>query len=81
MELTRKQVITGIIMPNSWDEQGKVVEVALYTDKEEVHPVEDNRLTQILMDLGQKQVEVKCKIQKRADGGPSIAVQDYRVLE
>ena len=81
MELTRKHVITGLIMPHSWDEQGKVVEVALYTDKEEVYPVEDNRLTQVLMDLVQKQVEVKCKIQKLADGSPSIAVQEYRVLD
>jgi len=81
MELSRKQVITGIIMPNSWDEQGNIVEVALYTDKEEVYPLEDSRLTRALMDLVQKQVEVKCKIQNRADGSPSIAVHDYRVVE
>jgi hypothetical protein len=81
MELTRKHVITGIILPQSWDKSGKVVEVALYTDKEDVYPVEDNRLTRALMDLTQKQVEVKCKIQKRDDGSPSIIVQNYRLLE
>ncbi len=81
MELTGKHIITGIIMPHSWDENGAVVEVALYTDKEEVYPVADNRLTQVLMDLLQKQVEVQCKIQKRADGNPSILVQNCRLLE
>ena len=81
MEITQKHFISGIIMPHSWDENGTVVQIALYTDKEEVFHVEENRLTQVLINLVQKQVEVKGKIQKRADGSPSIAVQNYRVLE
>ena len=81
MEFSRKHAITGIIMPHNWDENGKVVEVALYTNKEEVYRVEDNRLTQALLDLIQMPVEVKCKFTKHSDGNPSIAIENCRVLE
>jgi len=81
MEISQNLVITGIIMPNRWDEKGKIIEIALYTNKEEVYAVEDNRLTRVLINLMQKQVEVKGEIRKRTDGNKSIAVQNYRVLE
>lgn len=73
--------ITGIIMPNNWDENGKVIEIALYTNTEEVYAVEHNRLTQELMKLMHNRVEVKGKIRKHPDGNRSISAQNYIVLD
>ena len=72
--------IIGIIMPNNWDENGKVIEIALYTNQEEIYALEDNRLTQELISLLQKKVEIKGKIKKHPDGNKSISVHYYILL-
>jgi len=72
--------IIGIIMPNNWDENGKVIEIALYTNQEEVYAVEDNSLTQELTSLLQKKVEIKGKIRKHPDGNRSISAHHYILL-
>jgi hypothetical protein len=81
MEISQKINITGIIMPHNWDEGGRIMEIALYTNTEEVYVVEHNRITQELMNLMHNRVEVKGKIMERQDGSKSIAVQNYMVLE
>lgn len=82
MKNLRQEIdITGIIMPNNWDENGKIIEIAIYTNREEIYRVELNRLTQEFMNLMHKQVEVKGKIRQRPDGNKSIAVKNYIVLE
>ena len=72
--------IIGIIMPNNWDENGKVIEIALYTNQEEIYALEDNSLTQELISLLQKKVEIKGQIRKHPDGNRSISVHDYILL-
>ena len=72
--------IIGIIMPNNWDENGKVIEIALYTNQEEIYALEDNSLTQELISLLQKKVEIKGKIKKHPDGNKSISVHYYILL-
>ena len=81
MEFSQKMVVTGIIMPNNWDENGKVIEIALYTNTEEVYAVEHNSLTQELISLLQKKVEIKGKIRKHPDGNRSISAHNYIVLD
>ena len=72
--------IIGIIMPNNWDENGKVIEIALYTNQEEIYALEDNSLTQELISLLQKKVEIKGQIRKHPDGNRSISVHYYILL-
>jgi hypothetical protein len=72
--------IIGIIMPNNWDENGKVIEIALYTNQEEIYALEDNSLTQELISLLQKKVEIRGKIRKHPDGNRSISVHYYIFL-
>jgi hypothetical protein len=81
MEISQKIVITGIIMANNWDEKGKAVEIALYTNNEEVYALEDNNLTQELINLLQKEVEIKGKIRIQPDGNRSISAQNYIALD
>jgi len=73
--------ISGIIMPHNWDEGGRIIEIALYTNTEEVYAVEHNHITQELMNFMHNRVEVKGKIRKHQDGSKSIAVQNYMVPE
>ncbi|MGD8209713.1 MAG: hypothetical protein PVH37_17100 [Desulfobacterales bacterium] len=81
MEISQKIAVTGIIMPNNWDENGKVIEIALYTNTEDLYTVEQNSLTQELIKFMHTRVEIRGKIRKHPDGKKSIAVQKYMVLE
>ncbi|MBT8490560.1 MAG: hypothetical protein KJN62_05890 [Deltaproteobacteria bacterium] len=81
MEFSQKIVITGVIMPNNWDENGRIIEIALYTNTEEVYCVEHNSLTRDLMDLMHKRVEIKGKIREQSGGIKSIAVKNFIVLK
>ena len=52
--------VTGIILPNRWDKNGRVIEIAIYTGSEEVYGVVHNSLAhQIMMNL--------CKCCSRTD--------------
>ena len=73
--------ITGIIMPNNWDENGKVIEIALYTNTEDVYTVENSSLKQELISLRQKKVEIKGKIRQDPNGNKSISAHSYILLD
>lgn len=73
--------ITGIIMPNNWDKKGKIIQIAIYTNKEEVYIVEHNQLEQELLNHINRRVEVRGKKEERPDGTRYITVQKYVVLE
>jgi hypothetical protein len=80
MEFSQKTIITGIIMPYNWDENGRIIEIALYTNNEEVYPLEHNSLTRELMNLVHQRVEIKGKLSEHPDGNKSIAVNNYFIL-
>jgi hypothetical protein len=73
--------VTGIIIPHNWDEVGRIIEIALYTNTEEIYGVEHNSLTQGLMHFMHKRIVVKGIIKDCPGGAKSIAVQNYFVLE
>jgi len=55
-------------MPNNWDENGMITEIALYANNEEVYIVERNSLTEKLMHFIHQRVEIKGKIRRHPDG-------------
>jgi hypothetical protein len=73
--------VTGLIMPHNWDENGKVIQIAIYTNTEEIYEVSQNRLSQELMRLIHKRVKVKGRIRERPDGNRSMVAQKYVVRE
>ena len=81
MKTLQKKDITGIVMPHNWDEDGKIIQIAIYTNKEEVYLVEHNHLAQELLKLINRRVEVKGRKRVRMDGNKYIAVHNYIVLE
>ena len=74
--------VTGIIMPNRWDKNGRVIEIAIYTDAEEVYGVVHNSLAhEITMYFMHKRITVQGRITERLDGNMTIAIQEFNVLE
>jgi hypothetical protein len=81
MKLDQKIVVKGIIMPHNWDETGRTVEIALYTNTEEVYALEYNSLTAELLNLVQRKVEIRGELSEHPDGKISINVNNYVLLK
>ncbi|MGD8520866.1 MAG: hypothetical protein PVF56_06940 [Desulfobacterales bacterium] len=73
--------ITGIILANQWDENGNVIGVSVYTDREEIYIVAQNKRAKELANLIQTKVSVKGKIKKELDGEKIVYVETVRTLE
>lgn len=74
--------VTGIIMPNRWGKNGRIIEIAIYTDAEEVYGVVHDRLAhEIMMNFMHKRIAVQGRINERLDGNMTIAIQKFRVQE
>ena len=71
--------VTGIIIPNNWDENGRVVQIAIYTNKEDVYLVEHNRQEKELLNHIKKRVVVKGEMVEGIDGNKVIVVNNYSV--
>ncbi|MEJ2167282.1 MAG: hypothetical protein P8X90_17275 [Desulfobacterales bacterium] len=80
MKKSQNPEITGIVMPNNWDKNGNVIQVAIYTNAEEVYLVEHNHLGRELLSHINRRVGVKGKKSERLDGNRYITVQKYVVL-
>ena len=73
--------ITGIIVGNQWDENGNVIEVSVYTDREEVYIVAQTKQITELVNLIQTKVRVEGKVKKRLNGKKYVYVEAVRTLE
>ena len=73
--------ITGIILANQWDENGNVIGVSVYTDREEVYIVAQNKRIQDLANLIQTKVRVEGEIKERLDGKKFVYVERVRAIE
>ena len=81
MKLGQQTAISGIIMPHNWDETGRIIEIALYTNTEDVYVVEHNSLARELMNLLHKRVAIRGKLSEHPDGNRSIAANNYVLLK
>ena len=77
----RKMDITGIILANQWDENGNVIGVSIYTDREEIFIVAQNKRIKELVDRIQTKVRVKGRIEEGADGLKAIYVELLETLK
>ena len=73
--------ITGIILANQWDENGNVIGVSIYTDREQVYVVAQNKRTQDWVNLIQRKVRVEGKIKKGLDGNKLVYVKTVKTME
>jgi len=73
--------ITGIIIANAWDRNGKVTGVAVYDNNEKIYLITKKTFIQDLLSAVQKRVRIIGKIIKMANGRRKIDVKSFKVIE
>lgn len=73
--------IRGLIIPEQWDKEGKVVAITIQTKREEVYFVAHNKTGRELLGFLHQEVEAKGKITERLNGTASVTVKSYRPIE
>ena len=73
--------ITGIILANQWDENGNIIGVSLYTDREEIYIAAQNKRIKELVNLIQTKVRVEGKLKVGSDGHKLVYVETVRTIE
>ena len=72
--------ITGIVLANQWDENGNVIGVSVYTDREEIYTVAQNKLIKELVNLVQTKIRVEGKIKVGLDGHKFVYVKTVKTF-
>ena len=75
---TRKPIITGIILPSKWDDDGKVTRISIHTNDENEYIVDFSGAGKELLNLIHKKVEVKGKLRERLNGNVVIQIHSYK---
>ena len=75
---SRKSIISGIVIPDQWDANGKVIAVTIHDNDEKVFLVEHTKIGNDLLNLIHKEVQVTGKIRERFDGKTSIGIKSYK---
>ena len=75
-----KNAIKGLVMPDKWDENGKIIGVAIHTDKEEIYLVAHNRLEEELLHQLHIRIRTEGKIMERLDGSKLIHVKSFQPI-
>ena len=73
--------ITGIILANQWDENGNVIGVSVYTDREEIYIVAQDKRVKELANLIQTKVRVEGEITEGLDGNNYVYVKTVNTME
>jgi hypothetical protein len=72
--------IEGLVIPNKWDENGKVIGIAIHTDKEEIYIVAHNRMEAELLNQLHFKVRIEGKVMQRLDGNKLIHVSSFQPI-
>jgi hypothetical protein len=72
--------VEGLVIANQWDENGKIIGIAIHTNKEEVYLVAPNRIERELLRHLKLKVGVKGKIMQRPDGSKLIHVKSFKPI-
>ena len=72
--------IEGLVVPNKWDEKGKIIGIAIHTDKEEVYVVAHNRMESELLNQLHIKVRIEGKILERLDWKKLIHVRNFQLI-
>jgi hypothetical protein len=75
-----KNAIEGLVAPNKWDENGKIIGIAIHTDKEEIYFVAHNRMEGELLNQLHIKARIEGKIMERLDGNKLIHVRSFKPI-
>ena len=73
--------ITGIILANQWDEDGNVIGLSVYTDREEIYIIAQNKRIMELVKLIQAKVRVEGDIREGLDGNKHVYVNTVKTID
>jgi len=73
--------ITGIILANQWDENGNVIGVSVYTDREEIYIVARNERMKELVNLIQTKIRIQGLIKEGLDDNKLVYVKSFKTIE
>ncbi len=75
-----KKAVEGIILPNKWDDYGRIIGIAIHTDNEEVYLIAHNRMESELLKHLHVKVVIQGKIMERLDGNMLIHVRSFQPI-
>ena len=70
--------ITGIVLANQWDENGNVIGVSVYTDREEIYTVAPNEQMKALFNLIHTRIKVEGIVKEGSDGQKLVYVKTVK---
>ena len=73
--------ISGIILANQWDENGNVIGVSVYTDREEIYTVAPNEQLKALLNLIHARIRVEGIVKEGSDGQKLVYVKTVKTPE
>jgi hypothetical protein len=76
----KKRTISGVIVPEDWDDRNRVIRVGVKISDYEEYLVEYNQKGKELMSLIDQKVRVKGKVRELLDGDLMIAVMSYELI-
>ena len=79
-KIAGKNIIEGLVIPNKWDDNGKIIGIAIHTDKEEFYIVAHNRMEAELLNQLHLKVRIEGKIMERLDGSKLIHVGRFKPI-
>jgi hypothetical protein len=71
--------LRGLILPVEWEENGRILGLAVLTDDEQEYRIEKNRMWRALLDLRRQRLEITGVPGVRRDGKPKISIHSYRI--
>jgi len=72
-----ERTITGIVVPEDWDENGNVMRIAIKTRDYQEYVVERNGKGKELLAFVDEKVKAAGTVRKRVDGAMIISVRSY----
>ncbi|MBT8363893.1 MAG: hypothetical protein KJP23_04250 [Deltaproteobacteria bacterium] len=75
-----KNAIEGLVIPNNWDEKGRIIGIAIHTNNEEIYIVAHNRMEGELLNQLHIKVRLEGKIMERLDGSKLIHVRSFKPI-
>lgn len=72
--------VTGIIIANEWDMNGRVIDVVFCADNEEVYWINKKEPVQDLLSALQKRVRIIGEIFKLSDGRKAIDIKSFKII-
>ena len=77
----RERTITGIVVPEDWDEKGNVIRVAIKMFDSQEYVVEYNKKGKELLAFVDNKVRVGGTVRERLDGDMIISVKSFEPIK